>query len=68
MEKIMIIEGMSCGHCKSSVEDALKSLDSVESVEVLLDEGRAIVKGDRLDDGSLKEAIDDIGFDVLEIK
>lgn len=39
------IEGMSCGHCKMSVEKALKSVPGVERVEVFLQEGRAIVEG-----------------------
>lgn len=39
------IEGISCGHCKMSVEKALKSVPGVEKVEVFLQEGRAIVEG-----------------------
>ncbi|GEM85339.1 CopZ family metallochaperone [Meiothermus hypogaeus] len=39
------IEGMSCGHCKMSVEKALKSVPGVEKVEVFLQEGRAVVEG-----------------------
>ena len=68
MEKIMIIEGMSCGHCKSSVEEALGELPNVESVEVILDEKKAIVKSSGIEDSVLREAIDDIGFEVIEIK
>lgn len=68
MEKIMIIEGMSCGHCKSSVEEALGDLANVESVEVILDEKKAIVKSSGIEDSVLREAIDDIGFEVIEIK
>ena len=68
MEKIMIIEGMSCGHCKSSVEEALGDLANVESVEVILDEKKAIVKSSGIEDFVLREVIDDIGFEVIEIK
>ncbi|RIH87162.1 CopZ family metallochaperone [Calidithermus roseus] len=39
------VEGMSCGHCKMSVEEALKSVQGVEKVEVFLQEGKAIVEG-----------------------
>ncbi|WP_027893323.1 CopZ family metallochaperone [Calidithermus chliarophilus] len=39
------VEGMSCGHCKMSVEKALKSVQGVEKVEVFLQEGKAIVEG-----------------------
>lgn len=39
------VEGMSCGHCKVSVEKALKSVPGVEKVEVFLQEGKAVVEG-----------------------
>lgn len=39
------VEGMSCGHCKMSVEKALKSVRGVEKVEVFLREGKAVVEG-----------------------
>lgn len=39
------VEGMSCGHCKMSVEKALKSVRGVEKVEVFLQEGKAVVEG-----------------------
>ncbi len=68
MEKTIIIKGMSCGHCKASVEEALNALDNVESAEVFLEEGKAIVKGNNIEDNILKTSIEDIGFDVIEIK
>lgn len=68
MEKVISIKGMSCGHCKGSVEEALNNLSNVESAEVILEEGIANVVGNDLDDKILKEAIEEIGFDVEEIK
>ena len=68
MEKIISIEGMSCGHCKASVEEALSKLAGVEFAEVDLEKKQAVVKGKDLDDKTLTETIDDIGFDVVEIK
>lgn len=68
MKKTIIIKGMSCGHCKASVEEALNALDNVESAEVFLEEGKAIVKGNNIEDNILKTSIEDIGFDVIEIK
>ncbi len=43
------IKGMTCGHCKKAVEDALASVDGVQAVEVDLDAGRARVEGGELD-------------------
>lgn len=37
MKKTIYVEGMSCGHCVKRVENALKSIDGVVSVEVSLE-------------------------------
>lgn len=37
------IEGMSCGHCVATIKDALEALPGVESAQVSLDEGKAVV-------------------------
>lgn len=55
------IEGMSCGHCKISVEKALKSVPGVQKVEVFLDQGRAVVEGDAPVD-RLIEAVQEEGY------
>ncbi|MEZ4632111.1 MAG: cation transporter [Deinococcales bacterium] len=39
------VEGMSCGHCKKAVEEALKSVQGAEKVEVNLAEASARVEG-----------------------
>ena len=45
----LTVQGMTCGHCKKAVEEALASVDGVTSVEVDLDAGRAKVEGGALD-------------------
>lgn len=39
MEKTLIVQGMTCGHCKMSVEGALKEIDGVSAAEVNLEAG-----------------------------
>ncbi|GHG05309.1 hypothetical protein GCM10017783_17330 [Deinococcus piscis] len=39
------IAGMSCGHCVSAVEKALRSVPGVDVVTVSLEEGKATVQG-----------------------
>ena len=58
------IEGMTCGHCKSSVEKALLKVPGVTKVEVDLAHKQAVVSGtaDRL---SLEEAVDEAGYRVI---
>lgn len=39
------ITGMSCGHCRSAVESAIREVAGVKSVNVDLERGRATVEG-----------------------
>ena len=69
MTKTIYIEGMSCGHCSKRVEEALKSVKGVKSVEVNLEAKNAVValKND-IENQILKIAVEDIGFQVINIK
>jgi copper chaperone len=66
MKKI-IIEGMSCGHCKARVEKALSELDGITSAVVDLEAKTATIEGERSDE-ILRETIDDAGYDVISIE
>ncbi len=56
------IDGMSCNHCKNSVEKALKALDNVENVEVILGKKEAVVTGTPNDE-TVKKTVEDLGFE-----
>ena len=58
---ILEIEGMSCNHCKASVEKALKGIAGVESVDIDLATGKAMVKG-TFDTEEAIKAVEAIGF------
>ena len=63
------IEGMSCNHCKMTVEKVLKELSGVKKVEVDLGKKEAIMEADRnIDERKIKEVIEEEGFEVKEIK
>ncbi len=57
------IEGMTCPHCKATVEKALRGLDGVESVDVDLAKGTATVDGTATPE-AVAEAVRLAGFDV----
>ncbi|MBP2628779.1 MAG: Heavy metal transport/detoxification protein [Firmicutes bacterium] len=63
----IIVEGMSCGHCKNAVEKAVGALPGAISAEVDLVAKTLIVEVDAskttLD--QIKEAVDEIGFTVV---
>ena len=69
MKKTIRIEGMSCNHCKSSVEKALSAVSGVSKAEVDLAAKTAAVEADgAVADEALKKAVTDAGFEVIDIK
>ena len=68
MIKSIKIEGMHCPNCVAAVKRELEALDGVTKVDVSLEEAQAIVEAENVADETLQEAIEDIGFDVVEIK
>ena len=62
MEITYTVPGMSCGHCKSAVEEELTGVAGVASVDVDLDTKRVVVRGDGLSDEALRAAIDEAGY------
>ena len=67
-EKNVYIEGMSCNHCKMSVEKALKGIDGVENVAVKLDDKKASITSTKsINNDKIKKVIEDIGFEVKDI-
>lgn len=68
MEKVLMVEGMSCGHCVMAVKRALSEVEGVGAVDVDLESGRVKVVGDALVDETLKAAVDDAGYDVASIE
>lgn len=67
MLKNIFISGMHCEHCTAAVTTALKEIPGVTSVTVELESGIATVAGSGFDDAALKSAVEDTGFDVIEI-
>lgn len=67
-KKTIHIEGMSCGHCKASVEKALNAISGV-SAAVDLDKKIAAVKLTKeVSDDALKTAVEDLGFEVTGVE
>ena len=62
-EKVFMVEGMTCNHCKSSVEKNLSQLDKIDFVEVDLANNAVIVKGDKIDNSIIENTVKDLGFD-----
>lgn len=61
MSTKLTVEGMTCGHCEQSVEDAVRSIEGVESVSADRITETVTVEGD-VDTNELVAAIDDAGY------
>lgn len=57
------ITGMSCNHCKTNVENIIKGVPGVESVEVNLAQAQAVITG-KADPQAIRQAVESIGFGV----
>jgi copper chaperone CopZ len=60
----IVVDGMTCSHCKASVESAVYSCSSVESASVDLLTGQVIVLGSGLDESAIKDKIKGKGFSL----
>ena len=56
------VSGMSCGHCKTAVESALKKVSGVQTVNVDLANGKANIEGEHVNTDALIAAIVDEGY------
>lgn len=68
MYKTISIEGMHCQHCTAAVTKALEALPGTSNVTVSLEKGQAALEAGANSDAALREAIEDIGFDVTAIE
>ncbi len=63
-ELVFTVPGMTCGHCKMSVEGEVAKVAGVASVAVDLDSKLVTVHGEALDRDAIVAAIDEAGFEV----
>ena len=58
----LIVKGMTCSHCKQSVENGLGNIPEVENTIVNLETGQVIVQGDKLNKDTITTTIENLGF------
>ena len=64
------ISGMSCTGCENRVENVLKNIENVESVNANYNTGIVEIRTNdikNLDIDVIKEALEDLGYDILEV-
>jgi copper chaperone len=58
------VPGIHCGHCERAVKEELDAVQGVTAVDVDLATKRVTVTGDSLDDGALRAAIEEAGYEA----
>jgi copper chaperone len=58
------VPGMHCDHCGRAVKQEMAAVDGVTAVEVDLETKLVTVSGEALDDGLLRAAIDEAGYEA----
>ena len=59
------VQGMTCGHCVSSVTEEVSELPGVTDVQVDLDSGRVTVSADQpVGEEKVRAAVEEAGYSV----
>ena len=67
METKFTVPEISCGHCKETIESTINSLESVEDVQVNIDQKSVHVKSSSdLDLSLVSNMLDEQGYTVVE--
>lgn len=62
-EKIVLINGMSCNHCKNSVEKHIGALKNIRTAEVNLEQKRLRLIGENINLDLIQKEIESLGFE-----
>ncbi len=58
------VRGMTCSHCVLSVREEVSEVPGVSAVDVALASGRMTITGRDIDDGAVRSAVAEAGYEV----
>jgi len=62
ISKTILVEGMTCNHCKTTVENNLRKISGINDIHVDLKSGKVIILGDHINLALTEETISDLGY------
>lgn len=68
MTKIMNINGMSCGHCKATVEKILNGFDGVHATVDLEKKCAVMEISGSIDEKAMMDAVNEAGFEAISVE
>lgn len=63
-QKTYTVTGMTCGHCELSVREEVEEVSGVESAQADRSTGELIVRGEGVDDASVRAAVAEAGYEM----
>ena len=63
-QTVLLVPGMTCGHCEAAVKREVGKVTGVTDVSVDLETKLVTVTGSALDHAALVSAVDEAGFEV----
>ena len=63
-ERVYVVPGMHCQHCVAAVEEEVSAVAGIDSVTVDLETKRVEVIGEKIDDGAIRAAIEEAGYEA----
>jgi copper chaperone len=64
-ESTYTVTGMTCGHCAAAVTAEVSAVPGVAEVEVSVESGTVVVRGDEVSDEQVRAAVDEAGYAVV---
>ena len=64
-ETTYAVTGMTCGHCAAAVTAEVSAVPGVAEVEVSVESGTVVVRGDEVGDEQVRAAVDEAGYAVV---
>ena len=61
----LVVEGMSCEHCRLAITDEVSGVSGVQSVGVDLEAKLVRVGGTDVDESAVIDAVDEAGYDAV---
>jgi copper chaperone len=61
----LVVEGMSCDHCRLAITGEVSGVFGVDSVEVDLETKLVHVGGTDVDESAVIDAVDEAGYDAV---
>lgn len=69
MKKIIKIRKMNCEHCVKKITESLETIENINQVEIDLKTGKATIElSEEVKDSLIKKTIEDLGYQVKNIK